>query len=374
MNLPTLPPKDSVAFLIITVAITALITLIIQKYLGKILKFLLFPFHKIGQIIYGWISPLNFLNISLRNYKKHILRSDLVTIESPVGPSDLTIPLEHSFAPLRLFKMKSDDTLELFDYAQSTKRFIVLGGPGTGKTTLMKNLLFNIIKRKTHSKELNRLIPVFISLRTIAKKQCDVKQAIIDAFAHFHFPGAEKFIDLNTNKGNMLVILDGLDEVGVNRNFVSSKIREFCHTDDQNEYKNSIIVTCREHSYTIEDLRDVIPAVVKIESFTARHIKTFLRGWPQHKGRTAITLSPTIQNDQILREICSNPLMLTILAGLYLDDDQFSIPRSRKEFYEACIDELMIKRPVRRETDLKFRHEDKIKIWGYALDSTDHNI
>ena len=352
-----LPPINTYQLIIIT----AVVVLLSKKLTNFFLKKIVFPpFKYLKDTIYKWIAPRNPFSISLHSYKKHIMRSNLARIENPVGPP-LRVPLEHAYAPLKLISGNTQESVDLFSHTNSTDRFIVLGGPGTGKTTLMKSLLVNIINKKTDS-ELDDIIPVFIVLRNLASRRQSVEEAIIDTFESYHFPGAQKFIKSAISQGRMLIILDGLDEVGINREFVSSRIRTFCEYDDQRSQKNRIIVTCREHSYRTEDLRDVIPTVVRVEPFANHHMRIFLKGWPVHEGKSAIELYGIIQNDSLIRDICRNPLLLTILTGLYLDDVKFQLPTSRDRFYQSSIEELLIKRPARRSIKQLIDPVNKMKI------------
>jgi hypothetical protein len=91
-------------------------------------------------------------------------------------------------------------------------------------------------------------------------------------------------------------------------------------------------------------------------------MRVFLEGWPIHKGRSAIVLYGLIQSDPQIRDICRNPLLLTILTGLYLDTDDFQIPSSRELFYQNAVDELLVRRPARRQIKQQFEANDKRQI------------
>ena len=361
MDFDKVLPTGTIQTILVTAIITSLIIGVYGKKIAEGLWVVVcYPFGWIAESIYRWVAPRNPFSISLRSYKKHILRSDLTRIENPVGPS-LSVPLEHAFAPLKLVSGDMQDSIDLFSHVAKSYRTIVLGGPGTGKTTLMKSLVISVIKANAHP-EINELIPVFIVLRQLAKNQHSVKNAIIAAFGHYHFPGADKFIDSALSQGKMLIILDGLDEVGVSREFVVSQILEFCEHDGQQENNNRLLVTCREHSYETRDLQSSIKEIVRVEPFANHHIRIFLKGWPEHKGRTAINLYAMIQEDSQIRDICRNPLLLTILTGLYLDTDHFKIPNSRIQFYKSAMDELLKERPARRQIQQQFHFDDKRKI------------
>ena len=131
-----------------------------KKLAETLLDLFLRPFRPLWGVIYRWIAPRIPFSISIRTYRKCVLRSDLTRMENPVGPT-LEVPLEHAFAPLKLMSSTSHEKVDLFTFATANRRGMVLGGPGTGKTTLMKNLFTSVIKKRCHS-ELDDLIPVFV--------------------------------------------------------------------------------------------------------------------------------------------------------------------------------------------------------------------
>ena len=357
-------PVGTIETIVITALITGLITTLMgvfgKKAAESLMEIILYPFRWLKETIYRWIAPRNPFSISLWSYKKHVMRSNLTRIENPVGPS-LSVPLEHAFAPLKLVSGDLQQSIDLFSHVATNYRSIVLGGPGTGKTTLMKSLVTSVVKDSCHPK-LNHLIPVFIVLRNLARNEHSVNDAIIAAFAEYHFPGATRFVESALSQGKMIIILDGLDEVGASREFVVNQILRFCEYDDQRDQQNRLLVTCREHAYQSEDLRSSIQEIVRVEPFANHHMRVFLNGWPEHKGRSAVNLYGLIQADAQIRDICRNPLLLTILTGLYLDADNFKIPTSRNQFYKCALDELLIQRPARRQIKQLFHADDKRQV------------
>jgi hypothetical protein len=361
VNLGKAPEAGTIALIVVTALIGMLMGVFGKATAEWLLNLILRPIRIVKETIYKWVAPRNPLSISLRSYKKHVARSKLTRIENPVGPN-LDVPLEHAFAPLKLISSTTEESVDLFSQAAASHRCIVLGGPGTGKTTLMKSLITSIIKGRAREEALADLIPVFVVLRNLAKKEHTVEQAIVAAFADYHFPGADRFVESALSQGKMLIILDGLDEVGASRDYVSEQIQHFCEHDEQREHLNRLIVTCRENSYRTKDLQSVIPEIVRVEPFANHHMRVFLEGWPAHKGRTAIKLYSLIQNDPQIRDICRNPLLLTILTGLYLDTENFELPTSRERFYKDAVEELLVNRPARRQMKQTFDADDKRQI------------
>jgi NACHT domain len=358
-NYPT-APQNTLNLIVETAIATTIVGLIINKFLPAVWKVIIRPFLRVGKALWRWVGPRNPLNLTLRTYKKNLRKSDLAYMENPVGPA-LKVPLQEAFAPLKIVSTAAPQGIELFPFAAEHQRFIVLGGPGTGKTTLMKSLVINILNGSCHP-VLNKLIPAFVPLRKLSSRQQDVTQAIISTFADHNFPGATDFVEALLGQGRLLVVLDGLDEVGQNRETVAGQIQEFCERDSQREHPNWIVVTCRENSYRNEDLQGVLPNVVRVEPFANHHMRVFLEGWPPHLNRVAIGLYSLIQGDPQIRDVCRNPLLLTILTGLYLDSGEFDLPSSRERFYSAAVDELLLKRPARRNIRQNFSDKDKRRV------------
>lgn len=360
MDLGKAPAQGTLLLIVITAVITATTTLIVTRSGQWLLGQLSRPFLFVGDKLWAWIAPRNPFSIALSSYRKHVLRSSLSRIENPVGPV-AHIPLEHGFAPLHLLSENQAEPIELFSYLRDEHRTIVLGGPGTGKTTLMKHLMLSVVRRCADHSLIDK-IPVFVVLRDLASRRQSVVDAIGDAFAAYHFPGASRFVNFALNQGKMIVLLDGLDEVGASRAFVVEQIQRFCELDDQQNHKNRVIVTCRENSYRTQDLRGVMPNIVRVEPFTNDHMRLFLKGWPEYRGRVALTLYRELQNVPEIREACRSPLLLSILAGLYLETEHFAIPRSRDRFYMAAIDELLVQRPARRNIVQMFTRDEKLQV------------
>ncbi len=361
MSLGAAPPQGTLELILVTAIITSIVVGVFGKRAAEfVLNLLLRPLRFLGRTIYGWIAPRNPLSISLRTYRKHLLRSNLTRLESPIG-IDITIELERAFAPLKLISAEANERVDLFAYSRKAFRSIVLGGPGTGKTTLMKSLVVNTYSRKLQPDAPN-LIAVFVVLRNLAKSQHTVQQAIVASFAAHHFPGADRFVELALNAGRLLIVLDGLDEVGQSRELVIQEIRRFCEYDDQRDHRNRLFITCRQHSYRTLDLGDLVPNVLHVEPFANEHMRAFLQGWPTYRGRMATGLYTLLQSDARIRDICRNPLLLTILTGLYLVSERFELPTSRQRFYQAAIDELLMHRPARRGIRQVFDPEVKRQI------------
>src|SRR5262245_60382003 len=270
---------------LLALVVGTLLTLVITEGGRAALRKLGGPFRWVSEEAYQFFAPRFPELVGLRGYRQRVARSHLAHIENPVGTRDFDIPIERAFVPLRLMGTDRDDRVDAFPFIAEHDRLIVLGGAGTGKTTLMKSVVMSVLSGRSHE-TLNGLIPVFVVLRDLAIAGHDVEAGIVAAFRQIGFKNADRFVGAAIENGRMLVVLDGLDEVGVNRDAVATRIREFCRADEVRAKRNHVIVTCREASYTTRDLADVIKATTRIEPFTPQHMHQFLQVWPPYRGKS----------------------------------------------------------------------------------------
>ena len=89
-------------------------------------------------------------------------------------------------------------------------------------------------------------IPVFIELKNFTEEEINIKNMIIDEFDLCKFPQAQKSVEKLLDKGKLLILLDGLDEVPTkNMDRVINKIQDFVDKHD----KNRFLISCRTAAY-----------------------------------------------------------------------------------------------------------------------------
>ncbi|MEH1780262.1 MAG: NACHT domain-containing NTPase [Nostoc sp.] len=227
---------------------------------------------------------------------------------------------------------------------QQHSKLMVLGKPGAGKTTFLKHLAMQCIEGQFQSDR----FPIFITLKDFAEvdrkpnifkyisqqlSKCDV----VDVSA--------KLIQL-LKQGKVLVLLDGLDEVREeNDSRVIKQIREF--TEQYRE--NQIVVTCR-----IAAKEYIFKSFVEVEvaDFDDQQIKSFAHQWFKlKKPGKAEKFIQKLQEDKSVKELATNPLLLTLLCLIFEEKGKFKTNRS--ELYEEGIELLLEKwddsRDIERE-------------------------
>lgn len=97
--------------------------------------------------------------------------------------------------------------LSAVEIVKGRKRTYILGKPGAGKTTFLKNLAMLACSGVI------RATPIYISLKEWSDSKMDLLPFISEQFKICGFPDATVVVEEILEDGNALVLLDGLDEV-----------------------------------------------------------------------------------------------------------------------------------------------------------------
>ena len=119
---------------------------------------------------------------------------------------------------------------------------MVLGGPGAGKSTFLRKVGLEALRTFYYENAVYRprLIPVLLELKRFEKDDVDIAKFIAAEFETCGFPEAETFMQNALEQGNLLIMLDGLDEVpSANLDNVLTTIRDFVDRYDCNRFISS---------------------------------------------------------------------------------------------------------------------------------------
>lgn len=233
------------------------------------------------------------------------------------------------------------DTRSGIEVVNSIERLILLGKPGSGKTTFMKYVALNSLNEKLS----RQLTPVFISLKDLSDSGKSLLDAIAAEFAQFGIDHASAFANNLMKQGRCRLLLDGLDEVSdVRRDTI---IREITNLSDS--YPSvQLLVTCRvaAYNYSFEAF-----TAAEMADFGEDQIRSFMANWWRDNTQLAEQCWETICRVHGLREIAATPLLLTLLCLAF--EDTLDISANRAELYKDAIDALLKKwdstRSIRRQ-------------------------
>lgn len=234
------------------------------------------------------------------------------------------------------------ERVELSTLFRTHRTFVVIGEPGSGKTTGLKSIALGCLNGALRSSAGRTLVPVFIPLRQLAQSKLPLDDFVTAEVNNLGFPKAGRLLRRLESKGRLVFLLDGLDEVDeADRPNVIAQLAALLERQHQNKDVCHVVVTSRPVGYD-EQLRGHVAATVRMADFNLSEIRKFVDNWEFRPPKSRERLLSAIADRRPIFEICKNPLMLTIVTSLYRDYD-YTLPDSREEFYRVCVEALLRK-------------------------------
>ncbi|WP_392530184.1 NACHT domain-containing protein [Nostoc sp. C117] len=258
------------------------------------------------------------------------------------------------------------DFLAAMDNSTAFQRMVVLGAPGTGKTTLLRHLtlIYANKQERLHHRKAPKLIPVLLYLRDIRQEIVNKQPLLADLITE-QVKQQRKIKPLNLppnwfaeklRQNKCLVMLDGLDEVAdeTQRQQVSRWVDE----QMQIYHDTAFILTSRPIGYKNARLQQEV-TVLEVQSFNFKQIQRFIQNWyfetevmnrageddlgvREEVKQQADDLINRIKNSSPLRAIAVNPLLLTMIATVHRRGS--ALPGKRVELYKEIYQVLLERR------------------------------
>jgi DNA polymerase III delta prime subunit len=195
--------------------------------------------------------------------------------------------------------------IEVFD--ELGGELLILGEPGSGKTTMMLELARDLVIRAEQDE--SHPIPVVFNLSSWATKRQSLKEWLIEEL-NTKYDVPRKLGVAWVDADHVLPLLDGLDEV-------KEEQREAC-IEMLNVFRLdhglvNIAVCSRYDDYYRLSAQLKLQSAMAIKPLTPQQIVNYL----EHAGTQLEAILTLIQRDRILQEMIGSPLMLSILTLTY---------------------------------------------------------
>ena len=236
---------------------------------------------------------------------------------------------------------------------------LIEGKPGMGKTTYCKKVVFDWAtgKHATGNCFTNFVIVLLIKCR-------DVESGLWEAIEDQLLPRdvgedqREKFFDfIRHNQSNVLLVLDGLDEVS------EKKLPMFSEIIQGRVLPNCRMVVTAQHKAGVK-VRKYCDTLLEVEGFIEEDVKTFIRKYFRARPKLAEQLIKHLYDDHNLYEILTNPLNTALLCLIY-EDSNGVFPESRTKLYMEIV-ECKLRR-YRTKQQLPENGEDLVDLYENQL-------
>ncbi|HEX5990315.1 MAG TPA: NACHT domain-containing protein [Solirubrobacterales bacterium] len=315
--------------------IAALVLLVIAVFRDSLKTLLTKAVGAIGTAIYTRLAGSRlFRKRALKKYRAGLVKAT-ERIVIPFRPNRPLI-LDDIYVSLRLGADGSEKPKTAGEILSAHPRLVVTGPPGGGKSMLLRHLAANHT-RPSRERVSAATIPVLLELHRLArpaKGGTEIEHYIVDAFERYGFPKANKFVASALEKGWLLLLLDGFDEVPTaERPETAARLRDFLESIAD----CPVVITCRTAVYRNE-FDAVTGYQAELEPFEDQQIETFLSAWsdPMPAEKSPAQLMAALREQPQLLTAARNPLLLTIITHLYSDNPTYALPHSRAEFYRQA--------------------------------------
>ena len=218
----------------------------------------------------------------------------------------------------------------VLDILTRERLVVVLGDPGSGKTSLLKFLVMQWASQEPGTAS---LLPIWIDLKEYAKERNGLVGYCESGSATFRLDARK--VDELLKGGKAAIYLDGLDEIfdGPTRGSVIEEIAAFAARYTQ----APVVVTSRVVGYEADRLGNAGFAHATLEDFDDEQVLSFVGKWhdvaeedANQRSRLQRQLQSALRESRAVRELAGNPLLLTMMAILNRTQ---ALPRNRVELY-----------------------------------------
>jgi predicted NACHT family NTPase len=295
----------------------------------------------------------SYLEIGLKSYlesqsEKYFWTNTFLHRFEKVKFDDIYFPVSLSY---EVYSTKFKDISEVFE---KYKYITVIGGAGSGKSTLIKYIFLNTLKQKYK-------IPILIELRHLNEYNGTLTDYIFDRILSLNIKPSGNTLERILNKGNFIFLFDGYDEIFSKRKHqIASDIENF--TDKY--YQNNYVITTRPGS-GIETSQRFFR--FNVEELTEHEIYEFVDIMVDNEERND-QIKNIIENSETedYKDYLSNPLLLSMFILAF--ENHPEIPSMKSAFYKNVFDTLYSKHdgitkgsfPREKKTQLKREEFEEI--------------
>jgi hypothetical protein len=228
----------------------------------------------------------------------------------------------------------------VFDEMGEGRTLLILGEPGAGKTIALLKLAEDLIVRTTP--DLRQQIPVVFNLSSWARKPQAIEKWLVQELLE-KYQVSKALGETWVKSEALILLLDGLDEVQADqRNACVQALNLFM----QNHGTTEVLVCCRIRDYQVLNNRLTLRSAICIQPLTSQQVNSYF----DRAGEQLSALKIILPQDEVLQELATSPLMLSIMSLAYQDftPEQLTLGGKaedyRKRLFATYVDRMFDRR------------------------------
>ncbi|MCP4654644.1 MAG: NACHT domain-containing protein, partial [bacterium] len=253
-------------------------------------------------------------------------------------------------------------------------RVVVLGGPGSGKTTLCRFATVCLAGEgpREYADPCQELLPLFLPLRDYVRacnegEDRSLLDFLVDeARNRLQVPVPQSFLEHALDEGRAVLLLDGFDEVGSagEREGMRERVQALCRLYP----RTPVLLTSRTAGYEDAPVPRHFRSTpgfdhVALTEFDDEDLHQFVARWyavqepgdPVARDRGIADLTASIELNPHVRNLARNPMLATLIALVHRYEAH--LPGERAMLYDIAVKTLIETRPAARR--LPFREIDE---------------